>query len=126
MNKQRPINLDLTKIHFPITAISSILHRISGVIIFIIVGFLIWLLGLSLSSLEGFNQVIIITHNMFFKYINLIIVTVIFFHIISGIRHILIDFNYLPETFNMGISSAKWIFAITIIFFILYGILLIW
>ncbi|MGL4718829.1 MAG: succinate dehydrogenase cytochrome b556 subunit, partial [Kluyvera intermedia] len=31
VKKQRPVNLDLTTIRFPITAIASILHRVSGV-----------------------------------------------------------------------------------------------
>lgn len=53
--KQRPVNLDLQTIHFPITAISSILHRVSGVITLIAVGILLWLLGTSLSSPEGFQ-----------------------------------------------------------------------
>lgn len=48
--KQRPVNLDLQTIRFPITAIASILHRVSGVITFIAVGILLWLLGTSLSS----------------------------------------------------------------------------
>ncbi|MGL4928928.1 MAG: succinate dehydrogenase cytochrome b556 large subunit, partial [Plesiomonas sp.] len=38
VNKQRPVNLDLKTISFPITAIASILHRVSGVITFIALG----------------------------------------------------------------------------------------
>ncbi len=56
VKKQRPVNLDLQTIRFPITAIASILHRVSGVITFIAVGILLWLLGTSLSSPEGFQQ----------------------------------------------------------------------
>ncbi|MEX7656203.1 succinate dehydrogenase, cytochrome b556 subunit, partial [Pseudomonas aeruginosa] len=41
MKKQRPVNLDLQTIRFPITAIASILHRVSGVITFIAVGILL-------------------------------------------------------------------------------------
>ncbi|MGL1161857.1 succinate dehydrogenase, cytochrome b556 subunit, partial [Vibrio parahaemolyticus] len=44
VNKQRPVNLDLTTIRFPVTAIASILHRVSGVITFVAVGILLWLL----------------------------------------------------------------------------------
>ncbi|MGL5372028.1 MAG: succinate dehydrogenase, cytochrome b556 subunit, partial [Plesiomonas shigelloides] len=53
VNKQRPVNLDLKTISFPITAIASILHRVSGVITFIALGILLWLLSLSLSSEQG-------------------------------------------------------------------------
>ncbi|MCH1448834.1 MAG: succinate dehydrogenase, cytochrome b556 subunit, partial [Litoricolaceae bacterium] len=34
MSRERPVNLDLTTFSFPITAIASILHRVSGVILF--------------------------------------------------------------------------------------------
>ncbi|MDU1086022.1 MAG: succinate dehydrogenase, cytochrome b556 subunit [Leclercia adecarboxylata] len=50
VKKQRPVNLDLKTIRFPVTAIASILHRVSGVITFVAVGILLWLLGTSLSS----------------------------------------------------------------------------
>ncbi len=56
VKKQRPVNLDLQTIRFPITAIASILHRVSGVITFVAVGILLWLLGTSLSSPEGFDK----------------------------------------------------------------------
>ncbi len=42
-----------TTIRFPITAIASILHRVSGVITFVAVGILLWL-GTSLSSQKVF------------------------------------------------------------------------
>ncbi|MFP1528034.1 hypothetical protein ACLB1R_15495 [Escherichia coli] len=41
VKKQRPVNLDLQTIRFPITAIASILHRVSGVITFVAVGILL-------------------------------------------------------------------------------------
>lgn len=63
VKKQRPINLQLQTIHFPVTAIASILHRVSGVITFVAVGILLWLLGLSLSSLEGFQYATEIMHS---------------------------------------------------------------
>ena len=35
MSSERPVNLDLTTFHFPVTAIASILHRVCGVILFL-------------------------------------------------------------------------------------------
>ncbi len=52
-NKDR--QSDLKTIRFPVTAIASILHRVSGVITFVAVGILLWLLGTSLFSWEGFS-----------------------------------------------------------------------
>ena len=69
VKKQRPVNLDLQTIRFPITAIASILHRVSGVITFVAVGILLWLLGTSLSSPEGFLTAASIMDSFFVKFI---------------------------------------------------------
>src|SRR5690606_31297197 len=54
---KRPVNLDIGTIALPITAYASILHRVSGVILFAVAGLLLWLLDTSLSSEQGFASV---------------------------------------------------------------------
>ena len=61
--KVRPTNLDLTTIKQPISAIASILHRISGVINFILVGFLLTLLDFSLQSSNNYQLIVSFLHN---------------------------------------------------------------
>ena len=56
MKDTRPVNIDLTTIRFPLTAILAITHRITGVIIFVGVAILLYLLGLSLESAAGFAE----------------------------------------------------------------------
>ena len=109
VKKQRPVNLDLQTIRFPITAIASILHRVSGVITFVAVGILLWLLGTSLSSPEGFEQASAIT--------------ALAYHVVVGIRHMMMDFGYLEETFEAGKRSAKISFVITVVLSLLAGVL---
>ncbi len=69
VNKPRPVNLDLQTIRFPLTAIASILHRVSGVITFVSVAILLWLLSLSLSSPEGFATAANIVDSFFVKFV---------------------------------------------------------
>lgn len=123
VKKQRPVNLDLQTIHFPITAISSILHRVSGVITFIAVGILLWLLGTSLSSPEDFQYASEIMTGFFAKFILWGILTALAYHICGGIRHMLMDFGCIDETLAAGNSSAKITFVITIVLAILAGVL---
>lgn len=123
MKKQRPVNLDLTTIRFPVTAIASILHRVSGVITFVAVGILLWLLGLSLSSPEGFQQASAIMDSFFVKFIMWGILTALAYHIAGGIRHMLADFGYLAETLQVGTRSAQITFGITVVLSILAGVL---
>lgn len=121
--KQRPVNLDLQTIRFPITAIASILHRVSGVITFVAVGILLWLLGTSLSSPEGFLVASSIMDSFFVKFIMWGILTALAYHAVVGIRHLLMDFGYLEETLEVGTRSAKISFVITVVLSLLAGVL---
>ena len=123
VKKQRPVNLDLQTIHFPIPAIASILHRVSGVITFIAVAILLWLLGLSLSSPERFAQAADIMSGFFAKFILWGILTALAYHICGGIRHMLMDFGFVDETLAAGISSAKISMVLTVILAVLAGVL---
>ncbi|MGB5805133.1 MAG: succinate dehydrogenase, cytochrome b556 subunit, partial [Vibrio anguillarum] len=78
--KSRPVNLDLQTIHFPISAIASILHRVSGVMMFVAVGILLWLLSLSLSSPVGFMEASNIVNGFFAKFILWGILTALSYH----------------------------------------------
>ena len=54
MNKRRPVYLSMFQFAWPITALASIAHRASGIVLFAGIGYLLWLLDLSLSSQSGF------------------------------------------------------------------------
>ena len=123
VKKQRPVNLDLATIRFPVTAIASILHRVSGVITFVAVGILLWLLGHSLSSPEGFLVVSSIMESFIVKFILWGILTALAYHVVGGVRHMLMDFGYLEETFEAGKQSARIGFGITVVLSILAGVL---
>ncbi|MGV3345150.1 succinate dehydrogenase cytochrome b556 subunit [Enterobacteriaceae bacterium LUAb1] len=124
VKKQRPVNLDLSTIRFPVTAIASILHRVSGVMTFVAVGILLWLLGLSLSSPEGFLQASAIMGSFFARFIMWGILTALAYHIAGGVRHMLMDFGFLAETLEVGTRSAQLVFGITVILSILAGVLI--
>jgi len=115
--------LDLQTIQFPVTAIASILHRVSGVIMFVAVGILLWILGLSLSSADGFNQAADLMNSFVAKFIMWGILTALAYHALGGIRHMLMDFGYLDETFAMGKLTANVTFLITVVLSILAGVL---
>lgn len=121
VKKQRPVNLDLRTIQFPVTAIASILHRVSGVITFVAIGILLWLLELSLSSPEGFQLTVSIMNNFIAKFIMWGILTALAYHAVGGIRHLLMDGGYLEETLVAGKRSANISFVITVILSALAG-----
>ncbi|MCF7360995.1 succinate dehydrogenase cytochrome b556 large subunit [Vibrio diazotrophicus] len=120
--KSRPVNLDLQTISFPISAIASILHRVSGVITFVAVGILLWLLSLSLSSPQGFMDASYLVGGFFAKFILWGILTALAYHIAGGIRHLLMDLGHFEEL-ESGAMSAKVAFGATAVLSVLAGIL---
>ncbi|MDR3431725.1 MAG: succinate dehydrogenase cytochrome b556 subunit [Rouxiella aceris] len=123
VKKQRPVNLDLQTIRLPVTAIASILHRVSGVITFVAVGILLWLLGTSLSSPEGFAHAADIMNSLFVKFIFWGILTALAYHVCGGIRHLLMDFGFIEENLAAGTRSAHIAFGLTLVLSVLAGVL---
>lgn len=121
VKKQRPVHLDLQTIRFPATAIASILHRVSGVIMLFAVGILIWLLNESLASAESFAGVQALFDNFVVKFVVWGILTALGYHLLGGLRHLVMDTGRWEELAS-GVTSAKAVFALAATFSILAGI----
>ena len=121
MKKERPVNLDLTTIKMHPAANASIMHRISGVIMVFAIGILLWTLSLSLSSAEGFEQVKSLLDGVFFKLIIIGIVSALLYHLLGGIRHLLMDLGHFEEK-DSGNASAKAIIVLWIVLTVLAGV----
>lgn len=105
VKKQRPVNLNLSTISMPATAKASILHRVTGVALFFALTFVIWAWSESLSSPENFEFVKGLFSGFVAKFIAWGTVTVLAYHIIGGIRHIIMDMGYWEEL-ESGNNSA--------------------
>ena len=119
MNK-RPVNLDLTTIRLPLTAILSILHRITGVIIFLGMPILLWMFGQSLSSEANFLNLQNLLDNLFYKLIFLGILAALSYHIIAGIKHLFMD-RGIGESETGSKIAARLVILFTLIAFIFLG-----
>lgn len=121
MKKQRPVNLELNTISFPPAAIASILHRVSGVIMLVTLGFLVWLFATSLSSPEGFEQARNVLAHPVAKFVIWGILTAMGYHLLAGIRHIMMDLGYWEEL-RSGNLSAKIVIVLAIVLSVLVGV----
>jgi succinate dehydrogenase / fumarate reductase cytochrome b subunit len=121
VNKQRPVNLDLTTISFPVTAISSILHRITGVFLVIGIPILLWLLGASLESKQGFDEATNYIASGFGKFLFWAILSSITYHIIAGVRHLLMDAG-IGETLAGGSRGAIIVIGLGVVAAALLGV----
>tara|TARA_R110001583_G_scaffold43972_3_gene139691 strand:- start:4790 stop:5167 length:378 start_codon:yes stop_codon:yes gene_type:complete len=107
VNKTRPVNLDLRTIKQPLPAISSILHRITGIILFIGVAFMLYAFDLSLDSQQGFDAVADMLSNSFFaKLVAWGLVSALLYHLFAGIKHLIMDCGYCEEL-ESGALIAK-------------------
>ena len=93
MTTQRPapVYLNLLRIRFPVGAVTSFAHRISGVLLFLSLPVVIYLLELSLQGPGGFDKVLATVQNGWFKASFTLIVWSLLHHLLSGIRFLLID-----------------------------------
>ncbi len=103
---QRPKYLNLLKIRLPIPGIVSILHRISGFGLFVIMGGLLWLFDLSLESKEGF-ELVRVWMSLWFSKIFLIAVFWAFaHHFIAGVRFLFLDIHWGTEIILARLTSV--------------------
>ena len=93
MTEQRsaPVYLNLFRIRLPVGAVTSIAHRISGVMLFISLPFLVYLLDLSLRGPEGFASAVAWLEQDLIRLGSVLLVWSLFHHLIAGIRFLLID-----------------------------------
>jgi len=117
----RPKNLDFSTLRLPLPAITSILHRISGVFIFGGLALLLWLFSESLSSEQGFNNVAMWMDNLIVKLLLWAVISGLLYHLIAGIKHLLMDLG-IGETLEGGQTGAKLVVALSAISIILTGV----
>lgn len=125
VNSQRPVNLDLRTIKLPITAYASILHRISGVILFVSLVIALFLLDRSLSGAEGFATVKAWMSNFFVKFIVWGMLAAIIYHLVAGTRHLIMDLG-IGESLEGGRFGAKIVLIVSVILIVIAGVWIIW
>ena len=89
----RPVFLNLLRIRLPVTAVLSILHRISGMVMVLSLPGLVYLLNLSLRDQAGFTQVASLLNSSLAKILVVLFCWVIVHHILAGLRFMLLDFD---------------------------------
>ena len=100
---ERPVNLDLTKFSFPFAALASITHRITGVIMFVALAFLLAWLDEATASPAGFAAV---ADSGLVRLTLWLILCAISYHFFAGIKHLLLDFH-IADTTEAGESASK-------------------
>ncbi|MFK0574001.1 succinate dehydrogenase, cytochrome b556 subunit [Endozoicomonas sp.] len=121
MNSKRPVNLDITTIKLPLPAYTSILHRVSGVILFVGLGFLLYGLDLSLASEESFDSLKVLLASPLAKFITWGILSALIYHFVAGVKHLLMDVD-IGDGKESGKFGAIITLVLSIVLIILAGV----
>lgn len=117
-SKARPVyrNIHITQIaryRLPLAGYISILHRISGLLMFILLPFVLFLLEKSLTSEISFDYFKSLTSGIFVKLILLALAWAYLHHFTAGVRHLLMDVHQGLEK-SQAKNSAVVVFAISL------------
>lgn len=113
MKTERPVNLDLTKFSFPIMAITSITHRITGVLLFVAIAYLLWLLDTALASADGFAAANATLADTGPRVVLLGVIAMLWFHILAGLKHMVMDFHHW-DTLEAGRRASQGVIVLTL------------
>lgn len=120
LNKDRPVNLDISTIKLPLAAWTSITHRISGVILFFGIGVLLWLFDQSLSGPDGFARVREIVTSPLAKLVVWGVLAALAYHLVAGVKHLLLDLG-LGESKEAAPRGAAAVIIVSVILIVLVG-----
>ena len=91
--KPRPVFFNLAEIQLPVGALTSITHRITGVLLALGVPLVIYLLDMSLQGPLGFDQVRVVLDHLPVKGALIVLTWALAHHMLAGVRHLLSDID---------------------------------
>jgi succinate dehydrogenase / fumarate reductase cytochrome b subunit len=124
MDKQkRPVYLNMPKLasNMSITEKVSILHRVSGVLLFIALPFLLSLLHKSLVDEKFYSACFSVFSDRWMKIVYIVLIWAIMHHLCAGIRFIFIDNHQGIERLSAQ-KSARWVIIISLLLTIVLGV----
>ncbi|MFZ2162428.1 MAG: succinate dehydrogenase, cytochrome b556 subunit [Sideroxyarcus sp.] len=121
MNKTRPKHLALHKIKLPLSGYVSILHRISGAVLFLALPLLLLLLDQSLRSIETYTSLTESLANPVLKLVLLGLLWAFLHHFCAGLRYLAIDLHLLPDLASAR-AASMWVLAVSLTLTVLLGV----
>lgn len=124
MNKRRPTNIDIPSVlsyQLPLPGIVSILHRISGFVLFLAIPILLWALEASLESEVSFLQLKETLDGFFMFLVIWAILGAVIYHLVAGVKHLIMDLGH-GETLEGAQKGAKVVIAISAVLILFLGV----
>lgn len=102
MNKKRPIYLDLFLIQLPLPSLVSILHRLSGLLLFLALPLFLLMLQYSLFSIETYTQMVTMLQFPIARLALIILMWAFLHHFFAGLRFLAMDIHI-----GIGLAQAR-------------------
>ena len=109
-NNQRPVYLNLLRIHLPVGGVVSILHRVTGVLLALLLPYSLWFLQQSLASAEDYKRVTALLHTLPARILLFVLLVMLAHHFFAGVRHLLLDLD-IGVSRNAGKRGAWLVLA---------------
>ncbi len=106
MKADRPVYLSLLQFEWPMAALASIAHRVTGVMLFVGIALLFYLLDLGLGSEESFAEAVALLDEPLPKLIIWGVLGALIFHLVAGVKHLLLDFHVGSSLEGSRIASG--------------------
>lgn len=103
--KKRPKHLDLIRIRLPLAGMVSIMHRVSGAVLFLFLPLLLWLLQSSLATPQSFEAFRNTVSSPLMKIVLLGLLWGYLHHLCAGVRHLALDLHFGAELGAARVSS---------------------
>jgi len=115
---------DLPAYRLPLAALVSILHRISGALMFLLLPFIIWMFDMSVSSeisYARFTGAFEGDGGWFLKLVALALIWAYLHHLIAGLRHLRMDMNHDAVSKESGRRTAAFTLVASIALTLILG-----
>jgi succinate dehydrogenase / fumarate reductase cytochrome b subunit len=122
-SRPRPKYLNLIQIRLPVPGLVSILHRVSGAVLFLLLPLLLVLFELSLESAQTFTRFKVVFSHWAIKLIVVGLVWAYLHHLCAGIRHLALDLDYGTELAAARASSWA-VLALSVVLTLAVGALI--
>lgn len=133
-SRKRPVFRNINVFHdvityrLPAAALVSILHRISGLLLFVFLPFIIWIFDTSITSelsfarlTEAFGSGIGMFPGWFLKLIALALIWAFLHHFFAGLRHLRMDTSHAAVSLKNGRTTAIATLVISLALTLLLG-----
>lgn len=90
---KRPVHLNLLRIHLPVGGVVSILHRVTGVLLVLLLPLLLFVLQRSLADRDAYAQIAITLGSPAGRIALFFVTVMVAHHFFAGMRHLLLDLD---------------------------------